>query len=288
MMRKSYKNKIVIALFSMMTLSLFIFTSCNSTLSDSIVDGVLCESVDGDNIIDYGEVFSNDADSLLNRKSVSFDSLPSLLMALSSHKVNRAIIDKSTAQNVCEKNDKFEYFSKDIIATANYSMCFLKEREELCNKISLVIKEIKKNGKLDELIKLYIDTDEGEPILKLPKFEGAETVDIAITGDLPPMDYIDSNGMPQGFNIALLSYISNELKININTVNLDSGGRVPSLATGKVDGIFWKKSIKFKDNTYNVDNVPDSTITSESYFETPLAEVFNKGEMPPVYGILGE
>ena len=64
-----------------------------------------------------------------------------------------------------------------------------------------------KNGTLDSLIQQYIYSADGSDAtpVEFAHFDGAETIRFAVTGDVPPIDYIDPSGTPAGFNTAVLS-----------------------------------------------------------------------------------
>ncbi|MBQ5660201.1 MAG: transporter substrate-binding domain-containing protein [Lachnospiraceae bacterium] len=77
---------------------------------------------------------------------------------------------------------------------------------------------------MENELKAYINSD---PEAKdLPYFEGARTIKIGVTGDLPPMDFVAANGKAAGFNIALLTEIANRAQVNKTLadrqINVDS------------------------------------------------------------------
>ena len=76
----------------------------------------------------------------------------------------------------------------------------------------------------------------------MPVIEGAQTLKVAVTGSLPPMDYVAADGSPAGFNTALLAEISNRIGKNIELVVVDSVGRAAALASGTVDAVFWTRT----------------------------------------------
>ncbi|MBQ8137062.1 MAG: transporter substrate-binding domain-containing protein, partial [Clostridia bacterium] len=97
------------------------------------------------------------------------------------------------------------------------------------------------------LVETYIDGviagDEPQAI-ELPRFDGAQTVKVAVTGSLPPMDYVAPDGTPAGFNTAVLADIGNRTGMNIELVQVDSVGRAMALSTGNVDVVFWTRTSK--------------------------------------------
>jgi hypothetical protein len=76
----------------------------------------------------------------------------------------------------------------------------------------------------------------------MPVIDGAETIKVAVTGALPPMDYVAADGTPAGFNTALLAEISQRIGKNIELVVVDSVGRAAALASGTVDAVFWTRT----------------------------------------------
>ena len=60
-----------------------------------------------------------------------------------------------------------------------------------------------------------------------------------MTGDLPPLDFVNADGTPAGFNTAVLSEISKRIGKNIEMIQVDSAARGTALTSGQVDVIFW-------------------------------------------------
>ena len=81
-------------------------------------------------------------------------------------------------------------------------MMTMDTNKEVYDILNNAIVEMKADGTLDSLIenelKAYIESD---PLAKdLPHFDGARTIKIGVTGDLPPMDFVAANGKTAGFN----------------------------------------------------------------------------------------
>ncbi|MDD3273474.1 MAG: transporter substrate-binding domain-containing protein [Bacteroidales bacterium] len=80
---------------------------------------------------------------------------------------------------------------------------------------------------------------ENEPTFnEIPVIEGAPSYYVGVAGDLPPLDYVASDGFPAGFNVALLSEIGKILNINFKFVSLETQARFTALASKKIDVIF--------------------------------------------------
>ena len=53
----------------------------------------------------------------------------------------------------------------------------------------------------------YKDFDLKKPAVEFAKYDGADTIKIAVTGDRPPIDLITADGKATGFNTAILAEI---------------------------------------------------------------------------------
>lgn len=100
---------------------------------------------------------------------------------------------------------------------------------------------LKENGTVALLEKEWI-TDlpaENEPTFKeIPVIEGAPSYYVGVTGDMPPLDYVASDGFPAGFNVALLSEIGKIIKVNFKFVSVETQARFTALASKKIDIVF--------------------------------------------------
>ena len=122
------------------------------------------------------------------------------------------------------------------------SFAVRKDDAQLKADLDKVIGEMKSDGTLDKLINDYItNVDKGQapPAIEIPMTDGADTIKVGVTGDLPPLDYVSADGQPAGFNTALLSEIANRLGRNVEVVDIDSGARATALTSKQIDVIFW-------------------------------------------------
>ena len=210
---------------------------------------------------------------------VNCNNLSSALMDLESGKVDSICLEKSTADYVTAHNDKFVAFYDEKTMT-NFSMMTLDSNTEVYISLNNAIKEMKADGTLDSLIEnelnAYINSN--PEAKELPKFDGAKTIKIGVTGDLPPMDFVAANGKAAGFNIALLTEIANRAQINIELVQIETGSRPMALSSGKVDAVFWSKSITCTVCNSTATEKIDGTLLTEHYFSDYVAGVNLKSD----------
>jgi ABC-type amino acid transport substrate-binding protein len=212
---------------------------------------------------------------------VMYDNLNSALMSLNRKDINALSVDKVTGDYIAAHNSDYISIEETHYSNIqNYSMMTMESKTEVYNLLNNAIKDMKADGTLDNLIenelKAYIESD---PEAKdLPHFDGAQTIKIGVTGDVPPMDYVAANGKAAGFNIALLTEIANRAKVNFELVQIDSSARATALSTGKVDAVFWTKGFVCSNCDKSLAEEIDGTVITESYFSSPAALVMLKSD----------
>lgn len=218
----------------------------------------------------------NDESNEEYRNYVFFDSLTDMQMALTGGKISKMNVGENCAKYMVAQDSNFKIVNKSIDLSTKYSMLLMEENQALCDDISAAIKKLQDDGTLDTLVKNYITAVvKGETPLEitLPEFEGADTITVAVTGDLPPMDYISVSGTPAGFNMALLEAISKVLQVNIDVIQVQSGARAATLSSGKADVIFWSSALEEAGEILDDLDKPESTIVTESYFAEKKVDV---------------
>ena len=211
---------------------------------------------------------------------VNYNNLSAALMDLEAGKIVSISLEECTAKYIAANNEKFEVHLDEHKTMTNFSMMTLDSNKEVYDILNNAIKEMKADGTLDTLIenelKAYIESD---PVAKdLPHFDGAKTIKIGVTGDVPPMDYVATNGKAAGFNIALLAEIANRAQVNIELVQIETGSRPMALSSGKVDAVFWTKSTTCGVCGAEGAEEIDGTLVTESYFSDYIAGIALKSD----------
>ena len=224
---------------------------------------------------------ANETNKVLNKDYTLhityYNSLSEMQMALASGKINNMKLGLSCGEYISAKDTSMKvYNSQDVSESYDYSMMLLKEDKQLCDDISAALEELSADGTLDRLTMEYIDnckSGEEPKTVELPVFEGAETYTVAVTGDLPPMDFVASDGEPAGFNMALLAAISEKMQVNFETVSIESGARAISLSSGDSDIVFWAIS-----NDEDGADIPEGAIVTAPYFSDSVVIVIPSGD----------
>ena len=233
----------------------------------------------------FGEFMKKVEDTLeikiASHAPVFFDNLNAMEMALQSGQINEMSAYRSVARYIIAKDPRFEML-KDHSLEFIDSFCFaLREGDtELRDSLNAVIKEMQTDGTLDRLTKEYItdiSTDKEPPAVELPHFDSAPTIRVAVTGDLPPLDYVGADGKPAGFNTAVLAEIGKRLLRNVELVDIDSGARAAALTSNRVDAVFWAivpvSEIIPKDS-----DKPEGIALTEPYFKDKTVHMIFKAE----------
>ncbi len=215
-----------------------------------------------------------------------YKSLNEMILALNAGTVDEILLPEETAEYVMALHP--EYIIRCVIIFRKtkvlMSFGFKAGNEELRDSFSKALAEMKKDGTLWTLEGKYMDNkntalleeknilasemesaglETSSPVI-FRHFDGGRVIRAAVTGDLPPMDYIAPDGKPQGYNAAILAEICGRLGLNVEIVNIDSGSRAAMLSSGRADVVFWFEHYRGEDSSIDV---PEGVIVSEPYYE---------------------
>ena len=206
-----------------------------------------------------------------------YENLNNLQMGLESASVDQVSLYRCVADFAIATSDKFELVANDNLKGLADSFCFAvrKEDSSLKNDLNKVIDEMKADGTLDKLIDEYItkvDKKQAPPKIEIPMTDGAQTIKVGVTGDLPPLDFVNADGTPAGFNTALLAEVAKRLGKNIELIDIDSGARAAALTSKQIDVIFWAIVPVGEKIPSDIDK-PDNIEMSAPYFKDDVAHL---------------
>ena len=213
--------------------------------------------------------------NLTSYDPVFYDNLNSMIMALDSGEIKVISTYDCVAQYLTAHNPKYKIIPDDTLEFID-AFCFamLEEDTELKNDVDNFIDDIRNDGTLDRLTKEYIKnvTANDPSAVEIPHFDDADTIKIAVTGDLPPLDLVLADGKSSGFNTALIAELGKRLHKNIEIINIDSASRASALMSGRVDLIFW--AIVPVSEIIPVDaDKPEGTLLSTPYYRGKIVHV---------------
>ena len=112
--------------------------------------------------------------------------------------------------------------------------------------------------------------------VSIAEIAGAETLKVAVTGDLPPFDMMTADGTPTGYSTAVMAEISKRIGKNIEFVSVDSAARATALVSNKVDVVFWVAVPN--DGTLVPGNIdtPEGLALSKPYYVESITYIASK------------
>lgn len=238
-------------------------------------------------VIEYANVTEEDFNEYYNELAkrnkenlkyefVFFANANSMIAALRSGQIDSMSAYESVAKYLVDGNPEFEY--EILSPPLNDIFCCAMREEDFALKKEFddAISEISADGTLAALVKKYIAEihfHQTPPRIHMPEFYNDTMIKIGVTGDLPVLDYIRPDGVPAGFNTAMLAEISRRIKKNFILVQIDSGARAAALASGKVDVIFWSvvpEGTQFPPPDFDK---PEGVILTEPYFSDKIVHI---------------
>ena len=200
------------------------------------------------------------------RTVVFFNDLNSMLSALKAKQIDRFATSKEVAQYIVARNDDVEIIDYNLKPILGYSMAMLDKSAAQVEEINNAINAMRQDGTLAKLVKENISDLKGaDPVhVDLPMIDGAETIKVAVTGDMPGMDCILADGTPAGFNVAFLSELSKRINKNFELVSISADARGAALTSGQVDALFWVIGTYDQDGNalpYPLDNMNGVAVT---------------------------
>ena len=207
-----------------------------------------------------------------------YDSLKLMQLGIESGEVEAISTYKSVAEYLVINNSKFEIVPNEALNKLSDSFCFAVRKDDTQLKADLdkAIGEMKADGSLDKLINDYItNVDKGQepPAVEIPTIDGAQTIKVGVTGDLPPLDLILPDNSPAGFNTAMLAEISKRLGKNIEILQIETGARAAALNSKLIDVVFWV-IVPFGNDDIPADlDKPEGLELSKPYFKDDVAVI---------------
>jgi polar amino acid transport system substrate-binding protein len=166
-----------------------------------------------------------------------FNTVLDAALAVKAGKADAAAYDEPILQNIAAKKGGLVVL-KDMITVDNYGFAVRKNDPELKQTIDSVIKELKSNGTTDQMLTRWFPKS-GSPA-PMPKIASTGTNGVIRLGTASvtePFSFVDGSREIVGYDIELARHIANKAGKKLEVVNMDFGGMIPALMSGKVDMI---------------------------------------------------
>ncbi|MBR4905188.1 MAG: transporter substrate-binding domain-containing protein [Selenomonadaceae bacterium] len=205
-----------------------------------------------------------------------FDKMNDMQLALEANQIEMLSTYQNVANYMLQRSDDKEIMPTE--RTLSDSFCFAVREGDtiLKNDLNKAIESMTEDGTLAKLSKQYIvDIRNGSepPTVTITQIDGADTIKVAVTGDLPPFDMVLADGTPAGFSTAVLAEVSKRINKNIELVSVDSAARAAILASKGADVVFWVAVPKYSNLIpANIDQ-PAGIAVTEPYYHDNIAHV---------------
>ncbi|MBQ7154321.1 MAG: transporter substrate-binding domain-containing protein [Synergistaceae bacterium] len=193
-----------------------------------------------------------------------YDSLAAMQMAMNRREIHEMVLPEAAAQYILNMNPELEATLTLRSKGMGLAFGFREDSGELRDKFNSALSELRDNWTLSVLEGRYLSSRNDPSPAEFRHFDGAATIRVAITGDLPPLDYIASDGTPAGFNTAILAEIGNILHVNVELLEIDAGARTAALTSGRADVVFW---YEVSPQAQTQPDVPEGVMLSQPYYE---------------------
>ena len=195
-----------------------------------------------------------------------YDSLTAMQMALNAGEIHQIVLPEISAEYILNINKQLEAALVLQSDRMGLAFGFREDNSALRDKFNQALDSMREDWTLPAIEGVYAASPgNSEPeAVKFNKFPNAQTIRAAVTGDLPPIDFIAADGTPAGFNTAVLAEIGRRLHMNIELTEVDAGARTAALASGRVDIVFWYEVDMTSENQHDI---PEGVIVSSPYYE---------------------
>ena len=223
----------------------------------------------------YNALVEKSGIKLAKYKPVFFDNLSTMQSGLDAGNVDQ-ISTYTCVANYLAAADKYAFVEdiKSINLADSFCFAVRKDDAQLKADLDAAIDAMKSDGTLDKLVAEYITNVKPDniPTVEIPKLDGAATIKVGITGDLPPLDLITADNSPAGFNTAMLAEIAKRLNRNVEVVQIDSAARAAALSSNQIDVVFW--TIVPANDSFPADiDKPEGVELSAPYFKDNVAHL---------------
>ena len=205
----------------------------------------------------------------------SYDSLSLMQLALHKGEIDAIGCPELIGEYMLRHSSEYDLRGYAILRKqTNLAFGFLEEKSAIRDRFNEAINSMMNDGTLGLIVRDYLTGPKSDnpPAVKLEHFDDAETINIAVTGDMPPIDYVAEDGTPAGYNTAFLAEIGRRLHVNINLISIDTGMRAAALKSGRADVVFWFKV--YGDG--RVADIPEGVILSVPYYAWNKALLIGK------------
>lgn len=173
-----------------------------------------------------------------------YNNLTTMVLDLNAGNVEYLLVPSSVASYLKAQDDTLTIAPGGAGVPTEIRMAVRSADTELYQVLQEGIQTLREDGRLDTLVDTYITNISVSGSADEEPTEGETSYIVGVTGDLPPLDYVSADGMPAGFNVALMHAIAEELDVSFSFVQVDADARLSALSSERIDVIFWYGNVQ--------------------------------------------
>jgi polar amino acid transport system substrate-binding protein len=196
-------------------------------------------------------------------KITYYNNIYDCAMAVLNRKADATSYDKPVLKNIAAKNPGLTVLD-EIILPDKYGFAVAMGDTALKNAADRTLADLRASGLYDEMLQRWLP-EQGEPgpMPDIPVENPAGVLRFGTSATTEPMSYISANLQPVGFDIELATRIAARLNKKLEVVDMEFGGMLPALISGKVDMIGAGLSI--------TEERAKSVLFTDSYYDNGIA-----------------
>ncbi len=207
-----------------------------------------------------------------NATILQYQSLPDLMNALHSGKVETTFTDQSAVPEIISQNPSLGVLAKDIYSTP-IAAGFNKEDQQLRIQFNTFLQKIKTNGIYNEMVDRWMKKNS----FVMPEIPNSKTngpLKVGIVSDIgSPFSFIQ-NGALIGFDIELSKRFASSIGKEFIAIDMPFGSLIASLSTKKINLITASMSVT-EERKNQID-------FSDPYFESGISLLAKKSNLVEV------
>ncbi len=197
-----------------------------------------------------------------------YANLTTMVLDLNAGNVEYLLVPASVANYLKAQDDSLTIAPGGAGVPTEIRMAVRSGETDLYQLLQEGIQTLSGDGTLDQLIDTYITNISLNDSADGAQAEEEAAYVVGVTGDLPPMDYVDADGMPAGFNVAFMNEIAETMNTSFSFVQVEADARLSALSSGKIDVIFWYGNVQGYTTERDDLLVTDAYYTDTVYYVT--------------------
>lgn len=224
-------------------------------------------------MLEGGKVFAVPTGSVADKSTLKrfpdaqfqyYQTIHDCALAVSHGKADAAIYDLPVLQYIASQNEGLMVI-EELLSPDDYGFAVALGNDSLKKAIDETVDNLRKTGGYDNLLKKWVTSPVPEAVLPKPQSDGsAGTLVFGTAAVTEPIAFVRNNQIV-GFDIELAQHIADKLNKKLKIVNMDFGGMLPSLISGKVDMIGAGLSI--------TEERAKSVLFSKPYYKSGIAAI---------------